>query len=268
MSLFDFFKCFTKISAFGLEIGYFIDSKQIVIFYGIDEIVNTTYSPTLSSMEIIIKDKETINLIINKLVLMNKCSPELKLLLSLKNEDEKLKANPFQNEVLISKNNANFKLIVKSGKCICIEYYETKPPHSRQILIKQIEQLLNEYDALKNIQINNIDYSSWFSVLWTPYKSSKGNLINCSFLSYYQFNSKNFSIEECNSNNFTEIPIIGILPIKFENKLFLTGINKNLQLNGMGVGFNQINPNMGIYQQNGIFNENNHNNLLLKSSIV
>lgn len=116
---------------------------------------------------------------------------------------------------------------------IKIEFYETRPPHNRQIFIKQIENLFNNFDVLKKIPINKVDSSSWFSILWTPYKSTKNALMNTSFLAFYKYNFNaqhlnNFTRPNLNINsNFTEIPLIGILPIKFENKIFLSRINKS-----------------------------------------
>jgi hypothetical protein len=135
---------------------------------------------------------------------------------------------------------------------IKIEFFENRPPHSRQIFISQIEQIINSFEVLRNITLNKIGNQSWFTVLFTPFKCSKSILMNSSFLVYYQFNLDEMALEN-NNSDFTEVPIIGILPIKFENKVFLQLINKNTQMNV------NINYNM---------NMNNNNYMILKNLMV
>ena len=121
-------------------------------------------------------------------------------------------------------------------------------------------------ESLKNIKISKLDISSWFSILWTPVKSSKGVMMNTSFLSYYQFNindQNNLSSYRVNKH-YSEIPIIGILPIKFDSKLFLSRINKQIPMSGMNL--NIMNLNMMHYKQNPIYNE--QHSAMLKGSIV
>jgi hypothetical protein len=250
-------------------------------------------------MEIIVKDKETINLILDELISLKKCTNELKNIFNsvtthvegdINNIGNKINNNNLfitNNDTLLTDPSGNFKIINKNNKYLIIEFYETKPPHSRQIFVNQIEQLISCFDILKKININKIDPSSWFCILWSPFKSTRNTTMNCTFLSYYQFNFN--TVEENNENNqnasskrnnsnFTEIPIIGILPIKFDNKIFLARINKffpqmQMNNNSVGLGVNQLNMNMNMnmsmnmYQQNGYFNDNHHN-FLLKSSIV
>jgi hypothetical protein len=111
---------------------------------------------------------------------------------------------------------------------------------------------------LKNIPINKIDNSSFFSILWTTYhKSSKFNLFNTSFLVYYNINFKEKileSLEKTKTNinsKMLEIPIIGLLPIKFEVSLFMTRIRSS-------------NTNMDTK----IFINYNDFNIILKNAIV
>jgi hypothetical protein len=114
---------------------------------------------------------------------------------------------------------------------IKLEFYETRPPHSRHIFIKQIENILNcsEFLSSSKVILNKITNSSFFSILWTPFKCHKNIGLNTSFLVYYQFNlGTQYINEKMKQPLFTEIPIIGILPIKFENKLFLSKINKSI----------------------------------------
>jgi hypothetical protein len=171
--------------------------------------------------------------------------------LHLKSIFENDTSNPgSEYEFLIGESNSKF--IIKNNT-IKIEFYEHKPPHSRQILSNQIGILFESFESLKNITLDKLDGNSWFSILWTPMKSSKSSFMNTSFISYYKFlgasvreNKLKGSIRE-----YSELSIIGVLPIKFENKLFLSRI----------MSLNSISNNL----QYPMYGENTG---LLKSSIV
>jgi len=135
------------------------------------------------------------------------------------NSKEKLKN--FKLEVILQE---NLKLFLMDKK-IKIEFYEIKPHHFRQILIDQFTEIF-KFDFLKKLLLSNLNQYSWFSILWTPTKSLKPQMGNTSFLVYYQFcytNSYNVFLK---SNEFLEIPIIGILPFKLEDNIWLTRIIK------------------------------------------
>lgn len=210
----------------------------------------------LSSLEIKISDKETCHKIFEELKKINKNYTTGQNLVNIFDDsvDKEVNSqnyniqNNYEYEFLIG--DTNMKINIKN-KQLKIEFYETKPPHSRQIFIKQIEHLLNNFEVLKTISIENIDKPSWFSILWNPVKSTRGGLMNTSFLTYYQFNilneSQNREVEISKIySKFAEIPIIGILPIKLDNKIFLslikkqftTGINSSFLFNSE---FNHIN---------------------------
>jgi hypothetical protein len=164
------------------------------------------------------------------------------------NSTGRIKTN-FEYEFLIGDTK-----IILTNKNLTIEFYEIKPPHSRQILSNQLDYLFESLKFLKTISINKLELSSWFCVLWTPVKSSKGLLMSSSFLTYYQFNLNNHIIPS-NNKDYIEIPIIGILPIKFENKIFLSSIKRSL-------------PN-NLYMPNNFYNDRcNKNNSILRDSIV
>jgi len=148
--------------------------------------------------------------------------PYLKL--DLNNEKDSL------NEILDSNEKIKkikFEMILEDFKIsgdqqkVKIEFYENKPFHSRNILIDNINNIFNQLECLKKLKIQFLDYS-WFSILWTPTKSFKSKFIQTSFLVYYQFNLSN----SINVKNYSEIPIIGILPYKLEDNLWLTKISK------------------------------------------
>ena len=114
-----------------------------------------------------------------------------------------------------------------SNEKIKIDYHETKPPHMRPILTDQFEFILQKMPSLKKIEISKIEKNSWFSILWTPFKCSKQLFYNTSFLSYYKFSqneTENYMSEFVNHN---EVPIIGVLPTKFDENVWLKKISKS-----------------------------------------
>lgn len=120
----------------------------------------------------------------------------------------------------------NFSFINYSNEKIKFEYNENKPPHLRLILSDQLDLILNQFPTLKKIEISKLDKNSWFSVLWTPFKCSKQQFYNTSFLSYYQFSQNETDTFLRDFTQYSEVPIIGILPIKFDENLWLKNISK------------------------------------------
>lgn len=209
IKLFNFFKNFEKVSAFGLDINFMSEN----------EIAPVNYSPTLSSMEIFISDSQACEKLIK----------ELKLLRLDKYEEGRF----YDNDLSKSSNfeyhmNENIKIICYDEK-IKIEFYETKPPHGRFILSNQLEQIFSKFNAFDSIEISKIEKCSWFCVLWSPFKSAKSQFSNTSFLVYYQFSYTDSEIFYQGYNNYLEIPIIGILPVKFDDNLWLSKISKSKQ---------------------------------------
>jgi hypothetical protein len=169
-------------------------------------------------MELSISDPELCKKIVNKL--------------------NELRASPKDGDVFIDYPNnkktdqTNFEYrymdnisILYIDEQIKIEFYENKPPHSRYIFSDQINIILSRLKTLAEVIIHNIDRTSWFCILWTPVKSTKAQFMNTSFLVYYQFEMNNTYFEETFSNH-AEIPLIGILPIKFEDSMWLSKISK------------------------------------------
>ena len=143
MTLFEYFECFNEASFLCLNIP-FLDKKG-----NMSQIV---FNPTLSSMNLILKDKK-----INK---------------------ENRNFNFLKD---------NFTVNTISDDLIKIEFDETNPPYNRDIIeikIKIIHQILGQ----KKILLNNvIKDKSYFSILWTPANTYN---IKSSFLSFYNFDFK------------------------------------------------------------------------------
>jgi hypothetical protein len=177
----------------------------------------------------------------------------------------------FSFERYLSEGN-NLKLIIKYN-LIKFEFFEIRPPHSRQILITQIQDLLESFDLLGKIKLSEISSDSLFSILYSPFKSTKGLMMNSSFLVYQRLNfeANNFTLNSAKNfnvnKNFVEVPIIGILPIKFENKMFLSMNSKNLSNMNLR-NMNSLNP---AYTQSNLtsnMNSNNNNNFLLVKNLI
>ena len=114
-----------------------------------------------------------------------------------------------------------------SNEKIKIDYHETKPPHMRPILTDQFEFLLQKMPSLRKIEISKVDKNSWFSILWTPFKCSKQQFYNTSFLSYYKFSQNENENYMSDFVNHNEVPIIGVLPTKFDENVWLKKISKS-----------------------------------------
>lgn len=120
----------------------------------------------------------------------------------------------------------NLKILCQENK-VKIEYYETKPPHFRYILSEQLDNIFSKLNAFSSIDISKIVKTSWFCILWTPFKSPKINFSNTSFLVYYQFSYSENELSFRGYNNYSEFPVVGILPLKFEEQLWLQRISKS-----------------------------------------
>ncbi len=178
------------------------------------------------------------------MIKVHKQARDLHLRSLFESEEEKEGKKSSEYEFLIG--DPSLKILIKN-KSIKIEFYEHRPPHSRQILSSQIAVLFETFESLKKTPMSKLENSSWFSVLWSPMKSSKSIFMNTSFITYYQFDKLRGRERSGSLKEYSELTIIGVLPIKFENKLFLSRI---MNVNAL---------------QYPIYGENNG---LLKSSIV
>ena len=238
ISLDRFFKSFQKVSLSGLKINY-LTNKTNSEQFNISNINNNkhisiiNYSLTLSSFEISFSDKEIILNIIDYLISINKCNNQLKAKIEENYiKDQLININNINNLMAINNNymeffplekNQELKIILKGYSKISIEFNENKPPHLRKNFYHQMKEIINILN-ISNISINNIIGTSYFSIRYTPYNCRSKNNIQTSFVNYYQFKLN----EERNifSNKYIDIPLIGILPLKFNHIFFLEKINK------------------------------------------
>ncbi len=138
---------------------------------------------------------------------------------------KRVRENLYKFEYIASE---NLKFLVYEKK-IKLEYYETKPPHSRVIFTDMIDEILNSLDCLNTIDLGKVDKSSWFCINWLPFKSTKVQLALTSFLTYYGFCFSDVEMfySDPRNNHFLEIPVIGILPVKFDESFWLKKISKS-----------------------------------------
>ena len=217
MTLENYFNAFKKISLFGLKMNYIINDLN-------KSICKIFYSLTLSSMEISTTNKEAIIKILEYLIQIKKCSPQIK--------------NFIEENTTVNKNNNYFefypydnipclKIILKNLNKLNIEYIENKPHHLRKHFYEQVKEIFK--NLLKYLTINNISSKSYFSILYSPINSRNLNYAQTSFVVYYQFKNNNKEITI--NGKYVEIPIIGILPIKIMPQFFLEKIYKDCRSN-------------------------------------
>ena len=237
-----FFSAFIKMSLFGFKVIFMKD---------LENLCETTFTPSISSFEIIITNKEIILEIIDKLILLKVCSTKIKNLIenniNSKGQNEISQQNKYI-EFTPNEKYPSFKIVIKKLCTLTIEFYENKPPHLRKVLIKQLEDLISIIPIISNIGLKHLFWKSFFSVLYTPLKSQNNCFLNTSFITYYQFKFGEESLN--NSSPNAEIPIIGILPIKLlQPQIYLQKINQS--------DFDNIILNSSIQSVNKVFQNSN-----------
>ena len=271
ISLEDFFKIFQKVSLFGLKIDYL--SNNLTENYNTNSnnsrnILLINYSLTLSSFEISFNTKEIILNIIDHLISINKCTNQIKSkieenygkdqLININNINTVLNLNNNYMEFFPVEKNPGLKIILKGYSKITIEFNENKPPHLRNNFYHQMKEIINIL-SISNISINNIYGKSFFSIRFTPYNCRSKNNIQTSFVNYYQF--KINEERKTSNNKYIDIPLIGILPLKFNNKFFLEKINKECYNNNNISDAMIVNRLIQNVTSNFIQNNNGNNSI-------
>ena len=235
ISLDKFFKVFQKVSLFGLKINYLSNNlnEQCNMNNNNKNVSIINYSLTLSSFEISFNNKEIILNIIDYLISTNKCTNQLKSkieenygkdqIININNINNVLNMNNNYIEFFPLEKNPGLKIILKGYSKITIEFKENKPPHLRKNFYHQMKEIINIL-TINSISLNNIIGKSYFSIRYTPYNCRSKNNIQTSFVNYYQF--KINEERKIFSNKYIDIPLIGILPLKFNHVFFLEKINK------------------------------------------
>ena len=199
MLLKSFFNNFDYPSSFSSDISFMTLQNQIA---------NVNYTITLSSMLLYINlpSYEVLQNVLNKI----KSKQFIEKTHMYFHIDDSLQVHFDLNKTLLT-----------------IEYYETKLHHQRKIISQQVNDILNVLNISDIVLIKHIDKKSWFCLKWMPIHSSCKEFSVTSFLVYYQFGNCN-DMTVCNKryNEYYEISIIGILPIKFSEELWLRKIKK------------------------------------------
>ena len=237
ITLENFFKSFQKISLFGLKIDFLFNNINEKTNLMDKNVLNISYYLSLSSFEIIFHNKEIIINIIDYLISIKKCSEQIKSKIEENynnfSKDQIINMNNINN--IINKNNNyieffpidknnSLKIVLKGFSKISIEYNENKPPHLRKSFYQQIREISNLL-SINKICLNNIVGKSYFSVRYTPINCRNKNNIQTSFVNYYQFKINEERITY--SNKYIDVPVIGILPLKLNQKFFLEKSNKD-----------------------------------------
>jgi len=179
-------------------------------------VINVNFTPSLSSFELLIKDKDLYTHIRSH-IMKDKNEENFK---DFSNEGTNPDNRLFEYYVL----DTSFKVIFYESR-LKIEFYEHRPHHFRNTFIEQFEMLLDEniFGDLKVFR--DFEENSWFSILWFPLKTTKHNfMINTSFLVYYSLN--NFK-DTKPIHNLHDFPVIGVLPLRLDEQTWLAKINKN-----------------------------------------
>lgn len=191
---------------------------RVIAILTADEVVNLNFSPTISSFEFHISNQELRDKIFNEI--------------SQRKNENNYKEHPLQSGANTSPNKLYEYHIFETGfrvtgyeNKISIEFYEQKPHHYRHNFLDQFEIFFDHLECLRTAKVfTDFDKNSWFSILWFPLKTLKTSLQNTSFLCYYSLNN----FEETKSLlNFHEFPVIGVLPLRLEEQIWLSKINKN-----------------------------------------
>ena len=250
LTLDNYFNAFQKISLLGLKMNYIDLNKSVC---------NISYSLTLSSMEIVITNKDFIFKILDYLILIKKCSLQIKGLV-----EENYINQKEQKTNIVNKNNNYFeffpcekinclKIILKNLNKLTIEYIENKPPHLRKNFYGQIKDILKNLQ-INELAINNISSKSYFSILYSPINSRNNNCVQSSFITYYQFKNN----KEINNGKYVEIPVIGVLPTKFVPTFFLEKISNEHN----NISYDKVIINSSIKNvMNLILNNTNRNSI-------
>jgi hypothetical protein len=161
-------------------------------------------------------------------IIINHPSSVETILKYLKKEESKKLENLISNNEsfeFTEDDNYKFQFISKENT-VKIEFFETKPPYSRPILIEVFQYLFEKFPVLKEINLSNLSQNSWFSLLWTPLKSTNTKLSCTSFLIYYQFSINDQVLKTQVNSAYEEIPLIGILPIKMDENIWFSKISQ------------------------------------------
>jgi len=218
--LVNILQAFEKSSLFGLDCLFKINQSY----------VKNSYYPTLSSIYI-----ENLN--------ANKNNPNLSTSLisnvggcgNLMNDNSTLDGSFFSNASAQEDNPINFNLNLTTSSTIrgdrdlhsfqraknVINVHEDKPLHHKPCISVKLEEIAKSNQDFEDLTLGDVSEDSWFSILWTPskssfsgYKNSINYSNNISFLVFYKFRNKVIT----NSAHFMQV--IGLITNKIDDEVF------------------------------------------------
>jgi hypothetical protein len=105
----------------------------------------------------------------------------------------------------------------------CLNFSEDQPLHNRQNFKGKVDEIFKMYPEYENLLLGEISENSYFSILFTPVKSTTNFNNQASFLVYYRFRGKSFS------NSLKYLSVIGMISNKIDEEFWLT--NQHLNYN-------------------------------------
>lgn len=200
-------------SIFGVDVELLVEGCIIYI----DRFEKMTYSPTLSSMMIVIDDSALCEIAFKELQTKGYIS-----------ESEVYQDLTFQNRTIQATINSLLSIEFANG-ITRVEFYEQKPFHSRQLLITELEATL-ELEFLRRVSMCNVNPTSWISIHWHCCRSLSN--LNTAFTIYYQLSLASSSSILSGKKSSTKkqrqsiLPIVGLLHTKLELTAWLCTVGQ------------------------------------------
>ena len=104
---------------------------------------------------------------------------------------------------------------------------EDQTIHNRPNFQSKVDEIYAIYPEYEFLTLKDITDNSYFSILWTPIKSTHNFANNTSFLVFYRFRNRYLS------NAVKYVPVIGLLSNKLDEEFWLTNTNLNYNPNVM-----------------------------------
>lgn len=186
-----------KVSSYGLEIDYQFQGRSInILLVGKTHSVN--YSPTLSLLKLVLdlKQNELYKSVIEELNLDSGIS---------------FKDSNYSNGYYYFLFKSGLVVHIQNG-VVMINYSETRPSYSRRSLISELADVIPK--CISKLSNDLIKPLSYIGILWV----SNDFEVSTSFIKYYQLQlDLTFSSKQ--------IVNVGILPIRFDKKFFLSKLS-------------------------------------------
>ena len=146
--------------------------------------------------------------------------------LNLNNSNNNLEQSFFSTssiESFVSNEELSNEKKTKNSKISCLNFSEDQPFHNRLNFKERIEEIFKIYPDYESLSLGDITENSFFSILWTPVKSTNNFQNQSSFLVYYRFRGKSFT------NSLKCLSVIGMISNKIDEEFWLT--NQHLNYN-------------------------------------